>query len=633
MKKLLFFLFTVNCLLLTVSAQPTDWFSARSVHTELNVSSQINIVPIGPAPFVDNLQADLLFVPKNSEFSAVRSFKAAPPAQVLSDRIRYSWSKPYHSTLTYEYSAVVETANNAPRVRAKIPFPVETIRGFEMYTRPTEHVDSTNAAVIAEAVRLSQGEDDLFVVVTKIGSWVKNEIKYNLSSLTADVSQPASWVLENRYGVCDELTSLFIAMLRSLNIPAKFVSGVAFTESSEFPQGWGAHGWAEVYFPGVGWVPFDVTFAEFGWTDPGHMKLYESLDPQDPTSLFQWKSRDVNVFVHDLLLSADVLRTEGKVDSELRLSAYPLKDRVGFDSYNTIVLDVENLADYYVGVEFTLASVVGVTIVGESAKQIALPPRRSARLAWLVKINERLDKHFQYNVPINVYTIKNESAKSSFGVGKWDIVFSESELKSSIEQLTKSEKDAFDLACSFEEDRIWTSEGVLNCELQNRQEVDLVVRVCFDVCDSVLVPAKQTMPKQFKVLVSEAGKHDVDVVATTGDIIKRATLSLIRLDRPIIAVHDVSAPEVVQYGEAFGISLSLSRESTSFPQNVSVSIFGGGSSAVIDVGELVLDQEIRVNVRSDQLISSSPDFDIVVSYSDPFGKGYSVREDVSVKVN
>ena len=60
--------------------------------------------------------------------------------------------------------------------------------------------------------------DDLFIVVYKLAEWVKTNVNYDLSTLTASVSQKASWVLDNKEGVCDEITNLFIALSRALGI-------------------------------------------------------------------------------------------------------------------------------------------------------------------------------------------------------------------------------------------------------------------------------------------------------------------------------------------------------------------------------------------------------------------------------
>ena len=629
MKKFLLLLL----LLPMVAAQPTDWFQAALVKTQLDVSSTIYLSESGPNPFIETLRADVIFVPQNSEYLAVRQFESVPTAILTGDRARFEWKAPAIGDLSYRYTALVDVANNAPRVTAKIPFPIETPKGFEEYVRASKNIDSNDARILGQAHALSQGEDDLFVVVSKLAIWVKNNVKYNLSTLTAEVSQPASWVLENRFGVCDELTSLFIAMLRSLNVPARFISGIAFTNSPQFPQGWGAHGWAEVYFPGVGWVPFDPTFGEFGWVDPGHIKLKESLDPQEPTTVFEWKSRDVEVKVDDLVLNAVNLDFQGKVPFELKISAYPLRPRVGFGSYNGIVLDVENLADYYVAHEFALSRVTDMEILNGELQQIILPPGGTGKVFWKLQVRETLDPNFQYELPILVYTIRNDSARSSFDSGRWDVVFSRADIESEIDRLSVTELQPFDLACALENDRIWNDAGKINCIVKNRLGEAIPVTVCSKGCKQLTVPPKQNVPVSFDVLAQTPGPHEVEVSASYEDLEKKAVLTLVRLDRPRIVIRDLSIPSAANYGDPFLLSFTLVRESVSTPQNVTVNIKGGGATAQVDVGNLLIDQEVSINIRSDQLYSSSPNFDIDVSYSDPFGDVQQASTKASISVS
>jgi transglutaminase-like putative cysteine protease len=94
------------------------------------------------------------------------------------------------------------------------------------YTSPSEKID-INDDIKKQAEKLAAGEDDLYVVVFKLADWVNSNIAYNLSSATSEATLPSSWVLANKYGVCDELSNLFISMCRSLGIPARFVSGIA----------------------------------------------------------------------------------------------------------------------------------------------------------------------------------------------------------------------------------------------------------------------------------------------------------------------------------------------------------------------------------------------------------------------
>ena len=83
-----------------------------------------------------------------------------------------------------------------PTITEKINFPIERLpEGIVQYTKPSETIDSNNEDIIRLASQLVAGEDDLYDAVFKIADWTKNNIQYDLSTLTAEVSQKASWVL------------------------------------------------------------------------------------------------------------------------------------------------------------------------------------------------------------------------------------------------------------------------------------------------------------------------------------------------------------------------------------------------------------------------------------------------------
>jgi transglutaminase-like putative cysteine protease len=71
--------------------------------------------------------------------------------------------------------------------------------------------------------------------------------------------------LQDRRGYCEQFAGAYAAMARSLGIPARVAVG--FTPGRRDPldptlftvQGIHAHAWPEVYFPDVGWVPFEPT--------------------------------------------------------------------------------------------------------------------------------------------------------------------------------------------------------------------------------------------------------------------------------------------------------------------------------------------------------------------------------------
>lgn len=87
------------------------------------------------------------------------------------------------------------------------------------------------------------------------------------------INTPAPDALAQRKGVCQDFAHIMIGCLRSLGLPARYVSGYVLTQPPEGqPRLIGAdasHAWVQVYAPGVGWVDFDPTNDRSGWGRPG----------------------------------------------------------------------------------------------------------------------------------------------------------------------------------------------------------------------------------------------------------------------------------------------------------------------------------------------------------------------------
>jgi transglutaminase-like putative cysteine protease len=78
-----------------------------------------------------------------------------------------------------------------------------------------------------------------------------------------DVSTPIARVLQIRRGVCQDFAHLSIAAIRSIGVPARYVSGYLMTRP---PPGQvklkgadASHAWLSVWSPEAGWVDFDPT--------------------------------------------------------------------------------------------------------------------------------------------------------------------------------------------------------------------------------------------------------------------------------------------------------------------------------------------------------------------------------------
>lgn len=116
--------------------------------------------------------------------------------------------------------------------------------------------------VLADYARASFTADTpLLLGVRDLNRRIFTDFKFDPVATT--VSTPVEDVWEQRRGVCQDFAHLAIACLRSLGVPARYVSGYLRTHPPEGqPRRVGAdasHAWFAVYCPRIGWVDFDPT--------------------------------------------------------------------------------------------------------------------------------------------------------------------------------------------------------------------------------------------------------------------------------------------------------------------------------------------------------------------------------------
>ncbi len=101
----------------------------------------------------------------------------------------------------------------------------------------------------------------------KLNHWIKTHLAYRTGSTKIDT--PVTAVLQQKAGVCQDFAQVMLAILRSAEIPARYVAGYIETESqrqaseaARTPKLIGAsesHAWVEVCLPGGFWWPLDPT--------------------------------------------------------------------------------------------------------------------------------------------------------------------------------------------------------------------------------------------------------------------------------------------------------------------------------------------------------------------------------------
>ncbi|MCW8885072.1 MAG: transglutaminase family protein [Motiliproteus sp.] len=115
---------------------------------------------------------------------------------------------------------------------------------------------------LREYARSSFNRDrPLLSAVRELTHRIYKDFKYDPES--TNVATPLADVLENRSGVCQDFAHLAIGCLRSVGIPARYVSGYLETlpppGQEKLVGSDASHAWFAVYSPGEGWFEFDPT--------------------------------------------------------------------------------------------------------------------------------------------------------------------------------------------------------------------------------------------------------------------------------------------------------------------------------------------------------------------------------------
>jgi transglutaminase-like putative cysteine protease len=150
-----------------------------------------------------------------------------------------------------------------------------TIERFppSLYLRETPLTQPDPAiAQLAREVRQEAGTDPLTLMHVLL-SRIHNEVTFDTDPTVASTTAAEAFGL--RRGVCQDLTHIFISAARSLDVPARYVSGYFYRSDGVVEQQAG-HAWAEAHVPGLGWISFDPANG-ISATD-AHLRVAVGLD-------------------------------------------------------------------------------------------------------------------------------------------------------------------------------------------------------------------------------------------------------------------------------------------------------------------------------------------------------------------
>ncbi|WP_163970933.1 transglutaminase TgpA family protein [Oceanobacillus halotolerans] len=156
----------------------------------------------------------------------------------------------------------------------------------EHYTQLPEALPDRIGELAAE---VTESEDNRYDKAKAIEQYFgRNGFTYQISDVPVPEEEQDyvdQFLFDSQVGYCDNFSTSMVVMLRSLDIPARWVKGFTSGEKiSETNVGLdvykvtnnNAHSWVEVHFPGIGWVPFEPTQGFSNLTD-----FHMNIDPED----------------------------------------------------------------------------------------------------------------------------------------------------------------------------------------------------------------------------------------------------------------------------------------------------------------------------------------------------------------
>ena len=122
-----------------------------------------------------------------------------------------------------------------------------------VFARSTPLLDALRAELALE-----RGNDPMVMLRRLMGEMFQ---RFEYAPQSTRVDSPIDDALSERRGVCQDFAHIFIALVRPLGVPARYVSGYLFRDvsSNDRSSDGATHAWVEVLLPELGWVGFDPT--------------------------------------------------------------------------------------------------------------------------------------------------------------------------------------------------------------------------------------------------------------------------------------------------------------------------------------------------------------------------------------
>lgn len=379
-----------------VQSQELADYMSHNYQLELTIKNKLQVKGKGK---LDLLTSRYHYIPQsnpNQQVLLTEYFSCPKADTIIQSRHKFIWDR-FYSNIEIGYKSILATKfHQYPITPSKItnkdfPDSLQAYLRFDQFVKVNEPIKHQIKSIVGN-------EEEQFIIAFKLGTWINSNIKY----IKSGIKQPgtATSTFSSRFGDCDEISVLYIAMLRYAGIPARYVSGIANDNNS-----FSFHAWVEVYFEGVNWVPFDATYNQYGYIDQGHIKLNHGTSSSSVLSnYYEYYPHFGNITVHSTSPELNVKPVKSFTHKQ-----HPIKIKfeakhtvVSENSFLPIVIAIKNTTPYFLSNNIYIRQIQNIRIIGDIDECLLFYPNEEKHIKLMLKLDKVEDDKALYNASFKI---------------------------------------------------------------------------------------------------------------------------------------------------------------------------------------------------------------------------------------
>ena len=147
--------------------------------------------------------------------------------------------------------------------------PAVVTRDLKMIELSRPDAINSQSQILDIAGLLRSPDDSVAITVNNCSDYIFEQFKY-IPGIT-NIETTIDEILDQRAGVCQDFAHILLQILRTMDIPSRYVSGYICPHRSGLRGEGATHAWVEAWIPGSGWTGIDPTNKV--WVTNNHVKL------------------------------------------------------------------------------------------------------------------------------------------------------------------------------------------------------------------------------------------------------------------------------------------------------------------------------------------------------------------------